>query len=121
MEKELRLAIGEVDDEGLLFLLRQAQVLIHNARVEKMNRDTAAKGRGKSTGAAAADRAARKPGPAVSFEEGEGGKAIFLTIGGARKVLTRTSSSAWCGSATRAETKSEALRPAVQGPRAGAQ
>jgi len=37
LEKELRDAIKEVDPEGLLFLLRQAQVLIYNARVDRIN------------------------------------------------------------------------------------
>ena len=43
LEKELRAAIAEVDEKGLLFLLRQAQVLIHNARVERI-------GEGSTTG-----------------------------------------------------------------------
>jgi hypothetical protein len=106
MLKELRNAIEEVDDEGLLFLLRQAQVLIHNARVDKLATESAGKGKASPRAVTAASAA----GPAVSFEEAEGGKAVFLVIGGARKVLTTDELKRLVRICYTAESKSEALR-----------
>jgi hypothetical protein len=107
LEKELREAIREVDEEGLLFLLRQAQVLIHNARVQTIDRK-AKKGGGKAAPATAG--AARPRSAMVSIEEPENGKAIFLNIGDARKVLTAEEMRRIVRICYAAETKSEALR-----------
>jgi hypothetical protein len=106
LEKELREAIHEVDEEGLLFLLRQAQVLIHNARVESLNK--AAKKGDVETPAAAGARRPRST--AVSIEEQGDGKAIFLNIGDARKVLNAEEMRRIVRICYAAETKSEALR-----------
>jgi hypothetical protein len=104
MLKELRQAVEEVDEEGLLFLLRQAQVLIHNARVEKLNREGAAR----KAGSPAAARRAERPAGAVQIEEK--GTSIFLTIGEARKVMTRDEMKRLVRICYGAESKSEALR-----------
>jgi hypothetical protein len=105
LEKELREAIREVDEEGLVFLLRQAQVLIHNARVETLNREA------RKTGAdSAAPAAPRARSTAVSIEEQDDGKAIFLNIGDARKVLNAEEMRRIVRICYGAETKSEALR-----------
>jgi hypothetical protein len=123
LERELREAIREVDEEGLLFLLRQAQVLIHNARVQTIDRK-AKKSGGKAAFPAAAGAARprstaatevtvpRDRGgiPVVSIEEPEGGKAIFLNIGDARKVLNAEEMRRIVRICYAAETKSEALR-----------
>jgi hypothetical protein len=106
MLKDLRQAIEEVDDEGLLFLLRQAQVLIHNARVDRLARESAGGGKAASPAAKAAPAAA---GPPVSFEEAKGGKIVFLTIGGARKVLSSEELKRLVRICYAAESKSEAL------------
>jgi hypothetical protein len=108
LEKELREAIREVDEEGLLFLLRQAQVLIHNTRVESINRGSK-KGSGKGVPPAARG-AARQRSTVVSIDEPEDGKAIFLNIGDARKVLTAEEMRRIVRICYAAETKSEALR-----------
>ena len=108
LEKELREAIREVDEEGLLFLLRQAQVLIHNARVQTINQD-AKKGRGKGAPPAARG-AARQRSTVVSIEDPKDGKAIFLNIGDARKVLTAEEMQRIVRICYAAETKSEALQ-----------
>ena len=108
LEKELREAIREVDEEGLLFLLRQAQVLIHNERVQTINH-AAKKGAGKGAPPAARG-AARQRSTVVSIEEPEDGKAIFLNIGDARKVLTAEEMRRIVRICYAAETKSEALR-----------
>jgi hypothetical protein len=98
LEKELRDALPEIDDEGLLFLLRQAQVLIHNARVDRISR---------AEGSAARPT---DPTPAVLIEEAESGHTIFLTIGAARKVLAPDEMRRLVRICYAAGTKSEALR-----------
>jgi hypothetical protein len=104
--KELRDAVTEIDEEGLLFLLRQAQVLVYNARVEHLNAQAEKIGKtGKPDPRAAGGR--RSP---VSIEEPEGGKTIFLTLGKARKVLTPEEMKRLVRICYAAETKSEALR-----------
>jgi hypothetical protein len=107
LEKELREAIHEVDEEGLLFLLRQAQVLIHNARVERLNAQ-ATKHSAEEPGTP--PRAAPRRSTEVSFEQQEDGKAIFLNIGGTRKVLSADEAKQLVRICYGAETKSEARR-----------
>ena len=106
LEKELRNAAREVDEEGLLFLLRQAQVLIYNARVEHINKAAEKIQAGKPQQAAGAPEGRA----VVSFEESEGGKTIFLTIGKVRKVLAPEEMRRIVRICYSAETKSEALR-----------
>jgi hypothetical protein len=105
LEKELRDAIAEIDEEGLLFLLRQAQVLIHNARVDKLTREP-----GRPSGAAAPQAQPAKNPVTVAIETSEGGKTIFLTLGKARKVLTHEEMQRIVRICYAAESKSEALR-----------
>jgi hypothetical protein len=103
IEKEIKDALAEIDDEGLLFLLRQAQVLIHNARVDTLNREPR-KARGKPAAAPEPDR------PSVAIEASAGGKTIFLTLGMARKVLSPEEMKRIVRICYSAESKSEALR-----------
>jgi hypothetical protein len=101
LEKELREVITEVDEEGLLFLLQQAGVLVHNARVERINK-VASEIRG--------SRKAAAPTAGVEIEETEGGKVFFLTIGQSRKVLNLEEIKRLVRICYAAETKSDALR-----------
>lgn len=109
LEKELREAIQEVDQEGLLFLLRQAQTLIYNARVEHINEE-AEKLKGGKKPAGSQESQPRESRLPVSIEESDGGKTIFLNIGKARKVLTPEEMRRIVRICYGAETKSEALR-----------
>jgi hypothetical protein len=111
LEKELRGAIQEIDDEGLLFLLRQAQTLIYNARVDRINKEEEKlKGDAGKPGKAPPGKGPRVAFPGVSIQESEGGKTIFLTIGKARKVLAPEEMRQIVRICYAAETKSEALR-----------
>jgi hypothetical protein len=109
MVKELREAIEEIDEEGLLFLLRQAQVLIHNARVEQLNKSSAQKSQGKAPAARKLADASAAASVPVSIEEAKGGKSVFLTIGGARKIMTLEEMKRLVRICYGAETKSDAL------------
>ena len=112
LEKELSEAIKQVDEEGLIFLIQQAQVLIHNAQVDKINREIVEleqkklkSGKGKSaprqTPAAAAE---------VTIEESDNGKAFFLALGGTRKVMNLEEMRRLVRICYSAETKSDALK-----------
>ena len=103
LERELRAALFEVDDKGLLFLLRQAQVLIHNARLESLG---GAPGEAGSVPPAAAVSGTET----VTIEDAEEGKTIFLNIGRARKVLAPDEMKRLVRICYAAETRSEALR-----------
>jgi len=105
LEKELRAAIEEVDDKGLLFLLRQAQTLIHNRRMESLEGQ-----QGKET-PSGGDTGALSPrhSESVEIEDARDGKAIFLTIGRARKVLAPEEMKRLVRICYGAETRSEAL------------
>lgn len=105
MEQELRDAIAQVDDQGLLFLLRQAQILLHNARVQSLQESE--------------EEERRLTGPipvaqgrpdAVTIERGEGGKAIFLTLGRVRKVMSAEEMKRLVRICYGASTRSEAVR-----------
>ena len=109
LEKELKEAIQEVDEEGLLFLLRQAQTLISNARVERINQEEQ-KLKGARKPGGGREPVQRDTRSAVSIEESDGGKTIFLNIGKARKVLTPEEMRRIVRICYAAETKSEALR-----------
>ena len=100
LEKELRDAMKEVDEEGLLFLLRQAQVLIYNVRVDRIN----------AAGKQITGRKQRESAAPVSIEETKGGKQIFLTIGRERKILAPEEMKRIVRICYSAESKSEALR-----------
>jgi len=102
LERELRDAIKEIDEEGLLFLLQQAGVLIHNARVDRIN-NVAREVRGTTT-------AETHSPQGVEIEESEGGKVFFLTIGRTRKVLNLEELKRIVRICYAAETKSDALR-----------
>jgi len=102
LEKELREAIKEVDEEGLLFLLQQAGVLIHNARVERINKvANEIRGSRKAPAVAAGG---------VEIEESEGGKVFFLSLGKSRKVMNLEEIKRLVRICYGAETKSDALR-----------
>jgi hypothetical protein len=110
IEKELTEALGELDEQGLLYLLRQAQVLIHNARVDRLNAE-AAREEGKTPSKKEAAQRRQNPAPAtVAIEQPEPGKPIILTLGRTRKILSPEEMKRLVRICYGAETRSEALR-----------
>ena len=84
LREELVEAIEEIDEEGLLFLLQQARVLIHNAHVERLQ---------KEADLLPADRVATRSGkdaPGPTVEITEDGESFFIDFGSVRKVMSRT-------------------------------
>jgi len=115
LEAELKEAIRQIDEEGLLFLLQQAHILVHNAQVDKLNEEMAELRQKKSAGRGAAAKtkalsSARSPRSGVSIDEAEGGKAFFLTLGGVRKVMNLEEMRRLVKICYTAESKSAALK-----------
>jgi hypothetical protein len=106
LEEELQEAIRQIDEAGLSFLLNQAHVLIHNAQVEKINRELAVL-EGKNQ---AARRAMSVAAPAVRIEESDNGKTFFLGLGGTRKVMALEELKRLVRICYGAESKSAALK-----------
>ncbi|UCF99754.1 MAG: hypothetical protein JSV89_09495 [Spirochaetaceae bacterium] len=113
LEKELTEAITQIDEEGLIFLIRQAQVLIHNAQVDKLNREIVELEQKKlksGKGKAAPKKAPAAATAAVTIDESDNGKAFFLTLGGTRKVMNLEEMRRLVRICYTAETKSNALK-----------
>jgi hypothetical protein len=113
LEKELSALLSEIDEEGLVFLFKQANVLIHNARVDRIDREVREPQDSKEQGADGRVAPGGQPAAApdrVAIEEQEGGKVFFLVIGGARKVLSLEELRRIIRICRSAETKSDGLR-----------
>ncbi len=86
LEKELKAKIAKIDDEGLVFLLKQAHVILHNLEVDKINREI---DRFEST------RKKEKPGKVVKgatvaaaeIKPGADGKSFIIVLNNARKIF----------------------------------
>ena len=83
LTQQLTEAIEKINAEGLLFLLEQAQVLIHNAQIDRLNKERAELAVTEPQGQKMTTTAG---GAAV--EETRGGKTFFLVLNGARKIMT---------------------------------
>jgi hypothetical protein len=80
---ELAAAARDIDEEGLVFLIEQANVLLHNARVRELEEKRSA-----AQPASPAPPSARKA-PSASIDTSADGKAFFLVLGDVRKSLSR--------------------------------
>ncbi len=109
--KSLHEAVENVNEEGLLFLLRQAQVLIRNAEVDRLNweAEELAKKTDKKKKKEPVSRA-RAGSTHATIEESGDGKAIFMVLGNTRKVMTVGEMKQLVKICYGAETKSDALR-----------
>ena len=78
-------SIAQMDEDGLVFLLRQAHILSSNANTERINREIEAFERDRGP----VPEPEKDVGGTASIELAPDGKSYFLTIGTARKALTR--------------------------------
>ena len=85
LQKLLFESIAQMDEEGLVFLLRQAHILSSNASAERINREIEAYERDRGP----APEPEEAPAGSAAIEMSPDGKSYFLAIGGARKALTR--------------------------------
>ena len=111
LEKELAEAIKQIDEEGLIFLLQQTQILIHNTQVDKLNREIVELEQKKlKSGKAKAEPQKAPATAAVTIDETDNGKAFFLTLGGTRKVMNLEEMRRLVRICCAAETKTDALK-----------
>lgn len=104
-------ASDQIDEEGLLFLLRQANVLIHNQKVDEVNRELAELSSEPARSAAGKAGTSRKRAASVvSIDDSGNRSAIFITLGAARKVLNLAELKQLVRICYAAETKTDALR-----------
>jgi len=99
-------AMDQVNEEGLLFLLRQANVLIRNQKVEETNRELEELAARSPRGEAPSVRALST---AVTIDDDGTRAAVFVTFGEARKVLDRDEVKQLVRACYSTETRSEAL------------
>ncbi len=85
LQKLLFESIAQMDEEGLVFLLRQAHILSSNANAERINREIEAYNLARGPVPEPEERAAGS----AAIEMSPDGKSYFLAIGGARKALAR--------------------------------
>lgn len=85
LQKLLFDSIAQMDEEGLVFLLRQAHILSSKANTERINREIEAFERDRGPVAEPEKEAVGT----AAIEPAPDGKSYFLAIGGARKALTR--------------------------------
>ena len=103
-------AIEQIDEEGLLFLLRQANVLIHNQKVDEVNRELAEMSTKPGRAGAGAGAAGRRASAIVSIEDSGDRSAIFITLGNVRKVLNLEELKRLVRICYAAESKTDALQ-----------
>jgi len=90
LQQELALLLPDVDEEGLIFLIKQAQVIIHNLQVDRINREVEELERTKqSSKRAAPSRGARSSASSadVQIEEAASGKSFCLVFPDTRKIM----------------------------------
>jgi hypothetical protein len=84
LEKELVAKLHQLDDEDLLFLVRQVHVLVHNKEVDRINAEIDEFHQSHED-----DAPQVRQRPAVDVEEGPDRSRFFVILGGARKLFTR--------------------------------
>jgi hypothetical protein len=89
MEKELKDLLKKIDEEGLIFLLKQANIIVHNMQVDKLNKEIVEyeRKKGKKTTSNKQQKYIKSTGSAM-IEETGGGKSFIITLNGTRKIFS---------------------------------
>jgi len=82
--QELKGLIKDIDEEGLLFLIKQANTLIYNQRVEELNREAEELQRGKQS---KSEESRAVVEGAVAIERGSFGRSYIVDFRGMRKTF----------------------------------
>ena len=83
LEQDLIRMIRDVDEEGLVFLTKQAHVILHNMQVDQINQDIEDLEKTRPT-----PKSAKAPSDSVDVIESDGGSSYVLVIQSARKILS---------------------------------
>jgi hypothetical protein len=90
LERELKNLIPEIDEEGLAFLLKQAQVSIHNLNVDRVNKELEqARQSGKQVIVKNGKAEAVKGQSGVWIEDAPGSTSFIVVLGSIRKIFSR--------------------------------
>ena len=93
LANELKSLIDEIPEEGLQFLIDQANTIIYNTKIDEVNRaaERLQGSRRKSAEAKTSGKARGKAGtgdePLVWVEQGSRGSSMFLVINNTRKII----------------------------------
>ena len=80
---------GEIDEQGLLFLIKQANTLIYNRKVDELNQQAEALEQSKANQSALRqDSASGEEAYPVTVERGAFGASYILCVGRVRKTLS---------------------------------
>lgn len=91
--KELRSLIKDIPEEGLLFLIKQANTILYNMRVDELNR---AKEKLNSRTPGKKQKSSESSGkldissPDISIERSSFGRSFVLVINGSRKIMSES-------------------------------
>lgn len=114
LANELIGLIEEIDAEGLLFLVRQANVLLHNKRVDELNAELEKKKKGGTEGKKKAGTTARVGENAqevtVDIQQSPDAKTYYMTVDEQRHFLTSEEMAAVVKLCFAPEHKVDALR-----------
>lgn len=114
LEGELVGMIPEIDAEGLLFLVRQANVLLHNKRVDELNAEMQKLNAGKRQAQKKAGTTARVGQNVqeitVEVQQSSDAKTYYLIIDGQKHFFTTEEMTAVVKLCFKPERKSDALR-----------
>ncbi len=86
---ELKKLIDEIPEEGLQFLIDQANTIIYNMKVDEVNRaaERLQANKRKSAKAKTSGKAGADEKPLVKVDQGSRGSSMFLVINNTRKIM----------------------------------
>ncbi len=88
--KELRSLIKNIPEEGLLFLIKQANTILYNMRVDELNKTNEKLNKSKNTSKTKKGKQTEKADflQPVSIERSSFGRSFILVINGSRKIMS---------------------------------
>ncbi|MDC7228422.1 MAG: hypothetical protein PQJ61_16795 [Spirochaetales bacterium] len=114
LAKELVALLPEIDEEGLVFLLKQANTLIHNMRAARLNDEIAElnrkKGGEESSAQNLSDSRTAVPGYDIEINRSNSGKNYHFIINGRKHFFDIPDTQKIITLCYRPETKSAALK-----------
>jgi hypothetical protein len=108
LEAELVSLLPEIEEEGLVFLLRQAGIIIHNQRTDKLNQEMEILNKKKKPGAAAGSAASQ--GFEIEISRSDDGKTYYFIVNGMKHFFDIPETQKIIALCYRPPTKSDALR-----------
>jgi len=88
LEKELKGLLKQLDEEGLIFLLKQANIIIHNMQVDKLNKEIVEFEKKKSKKNKSTTKTTQRSNTVVTIEEAGNRKSFIITLNNYRKIFS---------------------------------